>query len=227
MIRAYDECYLEDAMRNLGEAMDYAVNYCGLSMSEFVQMFIASGYAKLFGDGAAKFVSGISGTELVCDVLFRIEKQTDFPPIQIEYNCSKEYWCGWILAYYQWYSGKSFKEIMINLPMEQIERMYPAMHEASEQRFVDAVENMLERKAPVTKLQTLRRLNGYSQRLLAEKSGVHLRNIQQYEQRAKDINKAAAITLVALARTLNCEIEDLLEQVTHHNKMADASAHDK
>ena len=47
--------------------------------------------------------------------------------------------------------------------------------------------------------------------MLAEKSGVHIRNVQQYEQRAKDINKAAVITLVALAKSLNCEIENLLE----------------
>lgn len=31
------------------------------------------------------------------------------------------------------------------------------------------------------------------------------------EQGAKNINKAAASTLVMLAKTLNCEIEDLLE----------------
>ena len=211
MMHAYDECYLDDAMKNLGGAMDYAVNQCELSMSEFMQMFIASGYAKLFEKGTPRYVSGLSGTELVCDILFRVESKSDFPTIQIEYSCSKEYWCGWILAYYQWYSGKSFKDILSCLPMEQIERMYPAMHEASEQRFVDAVENMIARKTSATKLQTLRRLNGYSQRILAEKSGIHLRNVQQYEQRAKDINKAAVSTLVALAKTLNCQIEDLLE----------------
>ena len=211
MMHAYDECYLDDAMKNLGEAMDYAVNQCELSMSEFMQMFIASGYAKLFEKGTPRYVSGLSGTELVCDILFRVESKSDFPTIQIEYSCSKEYWCGWILAYYQWYSGKSFKDILSCLPMEQIERMYPAMHEASEQRFVDAVENIIARKTSATKLQTLRRLNGYSQRILAEKSGIHLRNVQQYEQRAKDINKAAVSTLVALAKTLNCQIEDLLE----------------
>lgn len=211
MMHAYDECYLDDAMKNLGEAMDYAVNQCELSMSEFMQMFIASGYAKLFEKGTPRYVSGLSGTELVCDILFRVESKSDFPTIQIEYSCTKEYWCGWILAYYQWYSGKSFKDILSCLPMEQIERMYPAMHEASEQRFVDAVENMIARKTSATKLQTLRRLNGYSQRILAEKSGIHLRNVQQYEQRAKDINKAAVSTLVALAKTLNCQIEDLLE----------------
>ena len=35
--------------------------------------------------------------------------------------------------------------------------------------------------------------------------------IQQYEQRAKDINKAIASNLFALARVLGCKAEDLLE----------------
>ena len=50
-----------------------------------------------------------------------------------------------------------------------------------------------------------------SQRELAEASGVPLRTIQQYEQRAKDINKATASNLFALAQTLGCKAEDLLE----------------
>ena len=211
MMYAYAECYLDDAMKNLGEALDYAVHCCGLSMSRFMQMFVASGYAKLFEQGTPKYVSGMSGTELVYDVLIRVEGKQDFSPAQIEYSCSKEYWCGWILAYYQWYSGKSFKDILSFLPMEQVERMYDTMHEASEKRFVDAVEHIISQKNKVNKLQMLRRLNGYSQRMLAEKSGVHLRNIQQYEQGVKNINKAAVSTLVILAKTLNCEIEDLLE----------------
>ena len=35
--------------------------------------------------------------------------------------------------------------------------------------------------------------------------------IQQYEQRAKDINKASAGNLFASARVLGCKAEDLLE----------------
>ena len=47
--------------------------------------------------------------------------------------------------------------------------------------------------------------------MLAEKSGVSLRMIQQYEQGAKDINKASGESLVALSRALGCRMEDLLE----------------
>jgi len=36
-----------------------------------------------------------------------------------------------------------------------------------------------------------------------------------YEQRNKDINKAQAITVLKLARTLGCEVEDLIESGQH------------
>ena len=45
-----------------------------------------------------------------------------------------------------------------------------------------------------------------------KESGTALRMIQLYEQRNQDINKAQAITLTRIARTLGCEVEDLLEK---------------
>lgn len=47
--------------------------------------------------------------------------------------------------------------------------------------------------------------------MLAELSGVNLRTLQQYEIGAKDINKAAAGSLQAMARVLGCEMSKLLE----------------
>lgn len=38
-----------------------------------------------------------------------------------------------------------------------------------------------------------------------------LRMIQQYKQRAKDINKVTGVNLLALAKTLGCRMEDLRE----------------
>ena len=130
---------------------------------------------------------------------------------QTEYDYSPEYWCGWILAFYQWNTGKSFKEIKEYLPMSEIYKLYPTLHEASEEKFVDVANSILKRKNIATKLQTVRKAVGLSQKELSEKSGVTLRMIQQYEQRAKDINKASAGNLFALARVLGCKAEDLLE----------------
>ena len=89
--------------------------------------------------------------------------------------------------------------------------MYPALHEASEKKFVDTVNRMIRKENLPTRLQAQRKISGYTQKELAEKVGVNLRTLQQYEIRAKDINKAAGATILSLARALGCRVEDLLE----------------
>lgn len=51
---------------------------------------------------------------------------------------------------------------------------------------------------------------GFSQVELAQVSDIALRCIKEYEQKPNKINKAQAITLYKLAKTLNCKIEQLL-----------------
>ena len=212
MNHAYDKQYLDDAMRNLGEAFDYAVNHCRIEIDDFLDLFIAGGIADQFGLGVAKYVSGMSGIELVWEVMERSGWERELPEPEAVYDCSPEYWCGWILAYYQWYTARSFRNIRAYTSMREIWKLYPTLHEAAEDKFVDTMNRRSRRKHLPTKLQALRKSIGYSQKTLAEKSGVTLRMIQQYEQRAKDINKAAGVNLIALARTLGCQVEDLLEQ---------------
>lgn len=211
MIRAYDEKYLEDAMENLGEAFDYAVNACDMELDAFMELFIASGYAERFGKGEPKMVAGLSGTELAMEVMEKAGLGRAFPAPRIEYDCSAEYWCGWILAYYQWTTSKSFRDISEDISMQEIDKMYGTMHEASEEKFVDTVNEMIARKKTTTALQRRRKNYGYSQRELAEKSGVNLRTLQQYELGAKDIGKASVSTVIALAKVLGCKVEDIME----------------
>mgnify|MGYP003290708563 CR=1 FL=1 len=211
MIHAYDNQYLNDAMKCLGEAMDYATNSCHMNMDNFLELFIVTGYAEQFAAGVPKYISGISGTELVMDVLTKSKIDINFPDVQIDYDYSPQYWCGWILAYYQWYTNRGFKEIQKHITMQEIEKLYPTLHEASEKKFVDTVNRMIQKKNTPTRLQIQRKISGYSQRELAEKVGINLRTLQQYEIRAKDINKATAITLLALAKALGCRVEDLIE----------------
>lgn len=210
---AYDEQYLDDAMQNLGEAADYAVNACKISLDKFFDLFIVTGLASQFGNGVPKIISGLSGTELVHEIVMKSGIEQDLPEVQTEYDCSPEYWCGWITAYYQWYTGRTFKDIFINISAGEIERLYPTLHEAAEEKFVDVVNSIIEKKTATIKLQILRKNIGYSQKELAEKSGINLRTLQQYEVKAKDINKAAAKTLFALSKTLGCRIEDLIEEM--------------
>ena len=62
-----------------------------------------------------------------------------------------------------------------------------------------------------TKLAWIRTSRGLSQRQLAEKSGVELRAIAEYEQRRRRIDKASAEVVYMLATALECPMEALLE----------------
>lgn len=212
-MNAYDEKYLDDAMKNLGEAFDYAINCCKKEPNEFVRLFIASDVADHYGKGNPKYVVGKSGTELTMDILEATGESITFPKAQIEYDYSAEYWAGWVLAYYQWKSGKTFRDIISNIPMQDIIKLYPTLHEASEDKFVDTIESIIKRNKTITKLQQQRKRYGCSQRELAKKSGVNIRTLQQYELGTKDISKASAGAVLALANALGCGVEDIVEKV--------------
>ena len=210
-IRAYAEEYLNDAMNNLGEAFDYAVNACHIEMQAFMDLFVTSGFADAFGNGSPKIVAGMTGTELVMEILTKVGLERDFPEPQERYDFNAEYWCGWILAYYQWKTNRSFKDINELVSMQEILKLYPTLHEASEEKFVDTLNSIIKRKMITTRLQARRKQCGLSQKKLSDESGVNLRTLQQYEVGAKDINKASVTNLLALAKVLSCDVEDLLE----------------
>ena len=211
MTHAYSEDYLSDAMKNLGEAVDYAVNLCQIKMDDFFALFISSGIADQFGRGVPKIVAGLSGTELVLEVFRQSGVQRSFPEPQDDYDLSSAYWCGWIIAYYQWYSGIPFRDIFQSVSAEALERLYPTLHETSEEKCVDTLNRMILRVRGDSKLKVQRIARNFTQKELADRTGISLRTIQHYEQRSKDLNKASGATLSVLAQTLGCRMEDLLE----------------
>ena len=62
----------------------------------------------------------------------------------------------------------------------------------------------------MTKLSNRRKELGISQKELAEKSGINLRTLQDYEQGRKDIKKASVTTVLTLSLVLKCKIEDII-----------------
>ena len=211
MIHAYSENYLDEAMRNLGEAFDFAHAVCHLDLDSFFAMFINSGIADLFGSGHPKYVAGLSGTELAMEVMRKSGLSVDGLQAQVEYDYSPEYWVGWVLAYFQWFTKRPFKNVADCVTMQEILQLYPTLHEASEEKFVETVNRIIRNKHLPTRLQKRRKDAQLTQKELAGRSGVKLRTIQQYEMRAKNINKAAAETLQQLAQVLLCNMEDLIE----------------
>lgn len=156
-------------------------------------------------------MSGKSGVELVKTLLVKVNIVDSFPEQQFSQDRSPEYWAGWALAYYQWYSAKRFKDIFARIPLSQIILMYKIFHEMDITAFVESMEKRYNEVKVETKLRSLREARGLSQRELSKISGVKIRSIQLFEQKVNDIDKAQAHTLYKLSRVLGCIIEDLLE----------------
>lgn len=213
MTNAYSELYLDDAMNNLGDMVEYAVCDLGFDPDEFFGWFISSGIASGFEKGNPKYIAGMSGFELAEAVLAKInvsykKREPSYPEFK-----GREYWAGWILAYYQWETGKRFEDIVKDgLTLSTVFSMY-ILHEADESKFVDTANEMIARNKEnrKTRLFEIRKARGFTQQQLSEASGVTLRMIQLYEQRQNDISKAQVGIVVKLARVLGCEVEDLIE----------------
>ncbi len=210
-MNAYPETLLPDVRSLLAEAVDYAVVDLRMSAGEFLSLFVASEWARRIERGDKTVVLGLSGIELAERVLRDKTDRTEFPTARISMGRSRAYWTGWILAFYQWHSNLTFKEILRTVSADTILRMYEVAHEAPDERFAEVVDGLVREGMPETRLKRIRSAHGLSQAQLAERSGVGLRSIQMYEQRNKDINRAEAGSLLKLSRTLGCEMEDLME----------------
>ena len=210
-IRAYNELYLNDAIKNLANAFDYAINVCKQEPNWFAKIFVQSGVATQFERGNPAVISGKSGEELVQKILGSVYPNETFPSPTFSEGRTPEYWAGWALAQYQWQSAKRFKDIFARIPLMEIISMYPIFHEMDISRFYESMDRRYSEVIMETKLRKIRESRQISQSELSKMSGVSLRSIQLYEQRVNDIDKAQAHTLYKLAHALGCNIEDLLE----------------
>lgn len=212
MIHAYQEIYLNKAQSILGDAFDYAVNSCDIPGNQFIKLFLASSVCRRMENGEPACLAGKSGIEIAVEVVSEtMSKELTQEPVE-KFGRSGEYWIGWAVAYYQWYSGRKFSEIFRAVTYDDLQQMYHTLHEADISKFVDIVDERIRRVYPDTNLKRIRTAYGCTQAELAKSSEVSLRSIQMYEQRNKDINKASMETVYRLAKALGCTTEDLIER---------------
>lgn len=174
-----------------------------IEIDEFMTRFLSSTVCRAFETASPILALGKSANELLGIVLNR-------EPIEVEENsyASPEYWVGYTLAYAQWYFNKPFCKLVAAYPCSKLLGNYFPYHETD-------ITNTLELYRPKLnlecKLKTLRTKKKLSQAELSFLSGVPVRTIKAYEQGKIDICKAQAETLYALAKVLNCTIEDLMQ----------------
>ncbi|MCR5436718.1 MAG: helix-turn-helix domain-containing protein [Treponema sp.] len=209
---AYQKFYLNDAQQNLAVMFDYALRLLKYDGDQFFLYFIQSEVAQKFGHANPKYIVGMSGIELAQNVLTKTGAAPKFPD-EPKIKQGKEFWLGWVLAYYQWYSGLKFSDLQEYglVPSEILSRYI--LHEADISKFVSTANNIIlsNKASSPTRLQKIRKARGLTQKQLSELSGVSLRMIQLYEQRRNDINQASGQTINNLARALCCNFYEIME----------------
>lgn len=213
MTCAYSEMYLEDAMRTLGEAVDFALCDQGLNPAELTAILSNSLEMRQFERGMPRVICGMSGDEFAREIIARaglkpVECREIYP-----FDRSPRYWAGWVLAYTQWASCMGFSDLFEVAPLDWIIGSYHPLHEASEDKFAGIViDKWNNAQASKKGLRAARKASGLTQKQLAAQSGVKLRAIQLYEQNQLDLRRASVSSALALAKTLHCSIEDLVWQ---------------
>lgn len=208
MIHAYDRIYLGKAQSSFGSMLDYAVHDMGMDLGAYWTLFLNSDISRQFAHGNPKYVAGMSGIELALDVLHCNGEDVNYRPVL---NRSQEYWTGWAIAYFQWFSGLEFGKIDQKIPIAEVRGLYGPYHEMDITQFCDRMSELYRGRSGTSNLKSLRMGRHYSQRQLSDHTGIPIRTIQQYEQRQKNINAAGVETVLRICRFLQCNPEDLLE----------------
>ncbi len=202
MIHAYNDFYLPIIQNKVAEIFELALVYEKIEQDKFIDIFLNSYISKAIENNNMKYTMGKSSNELFALILDKDPK---------EYNVSSiatpEYWCGYVLAYIQWYFNISFKDIFEKVPFNELYMNYFPYHEMDILHMVDYYEKRLNIPS---KLKIMREKMGLSQSQLALNADVPLRTIKSYEQKTVDISKAQIETVYKLARELCCKMEDLI-----------------
>ena len=244
MIHAYDEVLKEEAVGKLGKMLDFSVHSLHMDAANMLALFAASDYSALFERGDIRTIVGMSGIELAYDVLGRCGISYDRVPARHTRGLSPEYYLGCCVADIQYRLCIPFSEILKDFSCQDFISNHAAARTDSlaslpltisqEDRSLglldfgkkfaaDAVKAYIDSRRAAggsntgELLKKARIKNGLSQSALAKAANVPLRTLQQYEQGQKDIGKARAEYIIALASVLNTEPSKLI----HHRLSSD------
>lgn len=205
---AYSQLYLSKASRAIGNMLHDAVLEFGINGTDFLKRFIQSNIANQFESGNPKYIAGKSGLELFIEVIENTSGEAYNTGIIRNYDRSDVYWVGWVLAHYQWYSGRTFKSILDTVPYDEFIVLYKTLHEADIQKSYEILDTRF--LAGESKLKIIRKHCSMTQEALANESGVSLNTIRAYERKSKDLNKAQFDIVFRLSKALKCDVLELL-----------------
>lgn len=209
MMRAYDDIYLDLAIKRMGEMLDYVTNDLGIDPDAYFKMFVKSRVSKSLEIGSPSMVAGKSGVELAKIVLEEEDQQTKFIEPSWNENRSEAYWAGCVLAYFEWYFNIPYKKIFESISVRTLMKMYPTYHEVDVEKTIEALERLLN-KPKSKSIKELRVIKGLSQKQLAEVSGMSVSQLQRLEYGERKVENLTVKTAIKLANSLGVDIEELI-----------------
>lgn len=208
MIHAYSELYIEGAMIKLGDMLEYACIDCGYDLDAFWQLFLRSRVSIGIENGNPKYIAGMSGVELAQIVMEEVDYNTDFAEPSWNSNRSDIYWCGWVLAYYQWYCALSFKIISEKLTLRMLRKMYGTLHEADIHKCIDVLDNMAIINVRHT-VREWRQIRNWTQNELAKRAQVDISQIQRLEYGERKLENMTLKAALNIANALGVRVEQI------------------
>lgn len=140
--KSYDKEYLQSAQEVLAAMIDVGVYYLNYTPNEIYEIFLKNDISKRFQKGDPFIIWGKSGTEIAFEISSKdigVYKEK-LNESGLKLHRSPEYWAGWSLAYYQWYSNKSFVEINNVVNIDKVIKLYNPYHEMDVLHFCDRME---------------------------------------------------------------------------------------
>lgn len=201
MTHAYNEIYLESAMIRLGDMLEYACLDMEYDPDAFWKMFIHSGLSFSFELGNPSVVAGLSGVELAQKVIYIEDPTVEFANPSWFENRSSYFWCGWVLAYYQWYTSKNFQDIWNHVSIHSLLNMYSTLHEADISKVVEVLDNKTNIDVKYS-IYDLRIAKGLTQKELANRAKMSISQIQRLEYGERKVENLSLKTALSLSKAL-------------------------
>ena len=125
--------------------LDCGVRKYGYSVDEFYDKFLSCYVSRQFAKGNPRYLVGMSGAELA-DLVVEASGGRISAGNDGTYTVGQEYWVGWVLAYYQWRTNRSFSFIQQKgLGIDKVIKMYYPLHEADLSKFSDVADDIIKR----------------------------------------------------------------------------------
>lgn len=147
-MRGYCKYYVNDVQREMGVLFQAALVRRNefSTLEEFVQAFLKSKVVWGIEHQHPHWLGGSSGAEWYMGILDDLKVEYTREEIRSLgfYHPDQAFWCGWVIAYYQWLSGIKFKDILRPGLLDDLWSRF-ILHEADISVTVNVLDQLLDR----------------------------------------------------------------------------------